>query len=75
MLLFSDKFGNDDEEDKLALVSDLETIITFYTKSRNLSYSSEYDWLGVIQPLLALKLSRAEIYNCFYAIVNKYIPR
>lgn len=70
-----DKFGNDDEEDKLALVSDLETIITFYTKSRNLSYSSEYDWLGVIQPLLALKLSRAEIYNCFYAIVNKYIPR
>jgi hypothetical protein len=64
-----------DEEDKLTLVSDLETIITFYTKSRNLSYSSEHDWLGVIQPLLALKLSRAEIYNCFYAIVNKYIPR
>lgn len=70
-----EKFGNEDEEDKLALVSDLETIITFYSKSRNESYSSECDWLGVIQPLLALKLSRAEIYNCFYAILNKFIPR
>ncbi|XP_071174682.1 TBC1 domain family member 23-like [Mytilus edulis] len=70
-----DKFGNEDEEDKLTLVSDLETIITFYSKSRNETYKSECDWLGVIQPLLALKLSRAEIYNCFYAILNKFISR
>ncbi|XP_041372559.1 TBC1 domain family member 23-like [Gigantopelta aegis] len=69
-----DKLGND-EEDKVSIVSDLESIITFYCKSRNEKYTSSSGWLDLLQPLLALKLSRSELYNCFYALVNRYIPR
>lgn len=69
-----DKLGNE-EEDKVSIVSDLESIVTFFSKSRSEKYSSENGWLEVIQPLLALKLTRAQIYNCFYSIVNKFIPR
>ena len=72
--LFSDNLGND-EEDKVSVVSDLESIITFFCKSRNEKYTSDNGWLEIIQPLLALKLSRAELYNCFYAIVNKFVTR
>ncbi len=32
-------------------------------------------WLEILQPMLALKLSKSELYNCFYALVTKYIPR
>ncbi|XP_048250832.1 TBC1 domain family member 23-like [Haliotis rufescens] len=69
-----DKLGNE-EEDKVSIVSDLESIVTFYCKSRGETYTASNGWLETIQPLLALKLSRAELYNCFYAIQNKYIPR
>ncbi|KAK3107332.1 hypothetical protein FSP39_012034 [Pinctada imbricata] len=69
-----DNLGND-EEDKVSVVSDLESIITFYCKSRNETYATDNGWLEIIQPLLALKLSRAELYNCFYSIINKFIPR
>ncbi|ESP04792.1 hypothetical protein LOTGIDRAFT_229906 [Lottia gigantea] len=69
-----DKLGND-EEDKVSVVSDLESIITFYCKSRNVKYSTNNGWLDILQPLLSLKLSKAELYNCFYAIVAKYIPQ
>ncbi|KAK6173494.1 hypothetical protein SNE40_016935 [Patella caerulea] len=69
-----DKLGNE-EEDKVSIVSDLESIITFYCKSRNIKYTSNNGWLDVLQPLLSQKLQKAELYNCFYAIVGKYIPR
>ena len=74
IFLFTDKLGNE-EEDKVSIVSDLESIITFFSKSRNEKYSTDNGWLEVIQPLLALKLTRTQLYNCFYSIVNKYIPR
>ncbi|XP_061188960.1 TBC1 domain family member 23-like [Saccostrea echinata] len=69
-----DKLGNE-EEDKVSVVSDLESIITFFSKSRNEKYISDNGWLEVIQPLLALKLTRSQLYNCFYSIINKFIPR
>ncbi len=37
MVLFSDKLGNE-EEDQVAVMCDLESILTFYCKSRNVSY-------------------------------------
>ncbi|BFZ13670.1 hypothetical protein BsWGS_16707 [Bradybaena similaris] len=68
-----DKLGND-EEDKVSIVSDLETVITFYCKSRGLKYSKENGWMDILQVLLAVKMTPSELYNCFYAIQNKYIP-
>ncbi|KAL4656870.1 TBC1 domain family member 23 isoform X1 [Arapaima gigas] len=63
------------EEDKAATLADLESVLTFYCKSRNITYSPELSWPDLLKPLLGLKLPRSDLYNCFYAIMNKYIPR
>ncbi|CAL8309529.1 unnamed protein product [Lota lota] len=63
------------EQDRGELVSDVEAVITFYCKSRNISFTSELSWPHLLKPLLGLQLPRSDLYNCFYAIMNKYIPR
>ncbi|XP_056315880.1 TBC1 domain family member 23 isoform X2 [Danio aesculapii] len=57
------------------LVSDVESVITFYCKSRNVTFTSDLSWPHILKPLLGLQLSRKDLYNGFYAIMNKYIPR
>lgn len=69
-----DKLGNE-EDDRVSIVSDLESIITFYSKSKNEPYVADNGWLEVIQPLLAMKYSRTELYNSFYTVVTRYLPR
>ncbi|XP_015601168.1 TBC1 domain family member 23 [Cephus cinctus] len=68
------KLGNDDE-DKVSVVSDLESILTFYCKSRGKHYERGNGWLELLGPLIALKLPRAATYNLFEAIRDVYIPR
>lgn len=72
--VFTDKLGNEEEE-KVSVVGDLESIVTFFSKSRVESYATDNGWLDVLQPLLALKIGKSELYNCFYALSNKYITR
>ena len=72
--VFADKLGNDEEE-KVSVASDLEAILTFYCKSRGLTYQKENGWLDILQPMLAMKYGKADLYNCFYAFITKYIPR
>jgi TBC1 domain family member 23 len=72
--LNSDQLGNKDEE-KLLVASDLEAILTFYCKSRSVVYEQDNGWTSVLKLLLALKYSKAELYNTFYAVVTKYIPK
>lgn len=57
------------------MVSDVESVITFYCKSRNISFTPELSWPHLLKPLLGLQLPRSDLYNCFYAVMNKYIPR
>ncbi|XP_016352769.1 TBC1 domain family member 23 isoform X2 [Sinocyclocheilus anshuiensis] len=57
------------------LVSDVESVITFYCKSRNVTFTPDLSWPHILKPLLGLQLSCKDLYNCFYAIMNKYIPR
>lgn len=71
---FVDKLGND-EEDKLSVVSDLESILTFYCKNRSLKYESKNGWVELLLPLLSLKLTRSYTYNLFEAIRDTYIPK
>lgn len=71
---FVSKLGND-EEDKLSVVSDLESILTFYCKSRNLSYTRNNGWIELLLPILTLKLPRSTTYNIFEAIRDTYIPQ
>ena len=68
------KLGNDDE-DKVSVVSDLESILTFYCKSKCKQYEKGNGWLELLGPLIALKLPRAATYNLFEAIRDIYIPR
>ena len=72
--LLTDKLGND-EEDRVSIVSDLESVLTCYCKTKGLTYEINNGWLEILAPLLDLKFSRAELYNCFCSIVSKYIPK
>lgn len=73
-LAFVDKLGNDDE-DKVSVESDLESILTFYCKNRSLHYATKNGWIELLLPLLSLKLSRSYTYNLFEAIRDTYIPK
>ncbi|XP_069493342.1 TBC1 domain family member 23 isoform X2 [Ambystoma mexicanum] len=63
------------EEEKSVLLLDIESVITFYCKSRSVKYQSSLSWIHLLKPLVDLRVTRSDLYNCFYAIKNKYIPR
>uniref|UniRef100_A0A1A9Z5X4 TBC1 domain family member 23 n=1 Tax=Glossina pallidipes TaxID=7398 RepID=A0A1A9Z5X4_GLOPL len=69
-----ERIGNDDE-DKVSVLSDLESILTFYCKNRNLQYESDNGWIELLLPLLALKLKRSDTYNLFESIRDTYVPK
>lgn len=71
---FVAKLGNDDE-DKVSVVSGLESILTYYSKSRNLPYEQNNGWIELLLPLLSLKLPLPNTYNLFEAIRDTYIPK
>ena len=52
------KLGKD-EEDKFSVVSDFESILTYYCKNRCLQYQSNNRWIELLLPVLSHKLSRA----------------
>ena len=57
------------------LAQDMELVITFYCKSRNLRYLPDCGWPELLLPFLSLSMSRADLFNCFYTMMAKYIPR
>ncbi|XP_042884161.1 TBC1 domain family member 23-like isoform X2 [Penaeus japonicus] len=69
-----DKLGNE-EEDKVSIVCDVESIFTHYCKTRHLKYDTTQLWGDIVLPLLAAKMPRDHIYVCFEEILEKYIPR
>ncbi|KAL1506871.1 hypothetical protein ABEB36_006153 [Hypothenemus hampei] len=71
---FVAKLGNDEEE-KIQVISDLESIITFYCKSRNIPYSRENGWIELLLPILTLKVPKSTTYNLFEAIRDTFIPQ
>ncbi|XP_044749127.1 TBC1 domain family member 23 [Coccinella septempunctata] len=71
---FVSKLDNDGEE-QISIVSDLESIITFYCKSRNLTYSRNNGWIELLLPLLTLKIPICTVYNLFEAIRDNFIPQ
>jgi len=63
------------DEDKALITSNLESMLTLYCKSRSITYDRDTGWMHILHILVALKFTKAELYNCFYAIATKYIPR
>lgn len=74
-LSISGKLGNESESDKLGIQSDLESVVTLYCKSREISYVPDNGWGDILQLLIALELPRAQLYNLFFSFTTKYIPR
>lgn len=56
-------------------VMDMQLVIGFYCKSRSVRYSSDSGWAELLLPLAHVDMSRADMYNCFYALLSKYIPK
>lgn len=63
----------EDEAEEVA--RDMEGIITFYCKSRNEKYHPTSGLTEVLAPIMTLELPMNDVYNCFYAMLYKYIPR
>lgn len=70
---FATRLDNDDDE-KLSVISDIESIITFHCKTKSISYASNNGWIEILFPLLSLKLNKADTYNLFEKILKLYIP-
>nr|CAG4643848.1 EOG090X03TX [Lepidurus arcticus] len=66
---------NNNEEEKLAILSDLESIFTVYCKSHSFTYDRTEQWPKLLTPLISLKLSADELYLCFQTIRQRYIPK
>lgn len=59
----------------MSVISDLESILTFYCKSRNLQYTRNNGWIELLLLILTLKVPRSTTYNLFEAIRDTYIPQ
>ena len=64
-----------EESSRQQAASDMECVVTYYCKSRNLQFSPDSGWSEILLLLSSLHLTRADLFNCFYSMVTKYIPR
>jgi len=69
-----ERLGND-EEDQISVTSDLESLFTQYCKKRKVKYESSRGWMELVQPLIALRLEKEDIFKLFESLQAKYIPR
>ena len=53
----------------------MEEVITYYLKSRNVKYPDDPSHSELLLPLVCLGFSKGDMYNCFYTLLSKYIPR
>ncbi|KAI6204024.1 hypothetical protein M3Y94_00624500 [Aphelenchoides besseyi] len=54
---------------------ELESLITLYCKRRQLEYESCNGWMHIMEVLLSMPFDLSTLFNVFYAITTKYIPR
>nr|CAG4636901.1 EOG090X03TX [Ceriodaphnia reticulata] len=72
--VFVEKLDNE-EDDKVSILSDLESLVTHYCKTHQIKYEPNNGWLHMLRPLVSLKLSKNDLYSYFNAILESYIPR
>lgn len=63
------------ESDEEEVACDMEGLITFYCKSRGEKFRSSSGLVELLSPFITLNLPLSEVYNCFYAMQSKFIPR
>ncbi|XP_054716052.1 TBC1 domain family member 23-like [Uloborus diversus] len=67
-----DRLGNE-EEDKVSVLCDVESIITRYCRQAAFEY--DRNWVQLLEPLVALRLPKAQLYSYFHTIQNIYVPK
>lgn len=55
-----------------ASVAELERLLTIYCKRRSVAYTQGLNEL--IAPFFLLKMEPSDIFNCFYALVQTFLP-
>lgn len=64
------------DADKLRLRSDFESTLTTYVKARpELNYIPGNGWTDILRVLYHLNLSDTLLYQMFYRIIDRYIPK
>lgn len=64
------------EADKLQLKSNFESTLTTYVKARpELSYIPGNGWTDILKVLYHLNLNDVQLYQMFFRIVDRYIPK
>ena len=64
-----------EEASRQQAAQDMELVLSYYCKTRNLCYSPDQGWTEILLVLTSLQISKADLFNCFYAMLAKYIPR
>lgn len=64
------------DKDKSRLLLDFESTLTTYVKARpELSYVSGNGWTDILRVLYHLELEDTQLYQFFFRIVDRYIPK
>ncbi|GFY50129.1 TBC1 domain family member 23 [Trichonephila inaurata madagascariensis] len=67
-----DRLGNEDE-DKVSVLCDVESIITRYCHQSGYDYDT--NWVHLLEPLVALRLPKTNLYSLFCSIHKKFVPK
>ncbi|CAL1283385.1 unnamed protein product [Larinioides sclopetarius] len=67
-----DRLGNE-EEDKVSVLCDIESVITRYCRQSGYDYDS--NWVHLLEPLLALRLPKTKLYSYFCSIHTRFLPK
>lgn len=72
LFLIADRLGNE-EEDKVSVLSDIESVIT--RVCRTTGYNYDKSWVLLLEPLIALRLPKPKLFSFFSCIHRSYIPK
>lgn len=72
--LSTEKLGNEGAE-KLSVLCDLESVVTRFVKQSQLRYETTNGWMAILEPLVALRLNKEDLYAAFHNMVHRFVPR
>eukprot|EP00731_Ephydatia_muelleri_P024010 Em0016g281a len=63
-----------EESERQHLATEMELVLTYYCKTRNVPYTQDCGWAELLLPFMSLGLNRRDLFNAFYALTVKYLP-
>uniref|UniRef100_A0A1I7ZB02 TBC1 domain family member 23 n=1 Tax=Steinernema glaseri TaxID=37863 RepID=A0A1I7ZB02_9BILA len=56
-------------------VPELESLVTLYCKKQGLEFTTDNGWIELLEVLISVGFDASTLYNIFFAITTKYVPR